>query len=150
MLVSCILLVPVESKVVVLFCSWTGNKPSALSRRFWTPAALAYFQVWEKSCTSLSCCKIICSVLLSFGISHFCFCFFFLFLLMCYFRLLGTPNEEMWPGVSKLPNWHEYPQWSPKPLSSAVPNLDKDGLDLLSVSFTIKIVKHICWKMNII
>nr|GMC58094.1 cell division control protein 2 homolog D [Ipomoea batatas] len=22
------------------------------------------------------------------------------------FRLLGTPNEEMWPGVSKLVNWH--------------------------------------------
>nr|GMD75085.1 cell division control protein 2 homolog D [Ipomoea batatas] len=21
-------------------------------------------------------------------------------------RLLGTPNEEMWPGVSKLVNWH--------------------------------------------
>lgn len=49
-------------------------------------------------------------------------------------RLLGTPNEEMWPGVSKLVNWHEYPQWRPKPLSSAVPNLDGDGLNLLGVS----------------
>ncbi|KAF6174205.1 hypothetical protein GIB67_033737 [Kingdonia uniflora] len=47
------------------------------------------------------------------------------------FRLLGTPNEEVWPGVSKLMNWHEYPQWSPKNLSTAVPNLDIDGLDLL-------------------
>lgn len=47
------------------------------------------------------------------------------------FRLLGTPNEEMWPGVSKLMYWHEYPQWSPKSLSTAVPNLDNDGLDLL-------------------
>ncbi|CAN1799042.1 Cyclin-dependent kinase B2-1 [Linum perenne] len=48
------------------------------------------------------------------------------------FRLLGTPNEEMWPGVSSLVNWHEYPQWSPKCLSTAVPTLDKDGLDLLT------------------
>ncbi|KAG6472598.1 cyclin-dependent kinase B2-1-like [Zingiber officinale] len=48
------------------------------------------------------------------------------------FRLLGTPNEEVWPGVSKLANWHEYPQWSPKDISSAVPGLDPNGLDLLS------------------
>ncbi|KAK4489875.1 hypothetical protein RD792_000522 [Penstemon davidsonii] len=48
------------------------------------------------------------------------------------FRLLGTPNEEVWPGVGKLVNWHEYPQWSPKPLSSAVRNLDENGLNLLS------------------
>ncbi|CAL9181675.1 unnamed protein product [Musa hybrid cultivar] len=48
------------------------------------------------------------------------------------FRLLGTPNDVIWSGVSKLPNWHEYPQWSPKSLSSTVPNLDDNGLDLLS------------------
>ncbi|KAE8057458.1 hypothetical protein FH972_014148 [Carpinus fangiana] len=47
------------------------------------------------------------------------------------FRLLGTPNEEVWPGVSKLMNWHEYPQWKAQNLSKAVPNLDEDGLDLL-------------------
>ncbi|OMP12326.1 hypothetical protein COLO4_03303 [Corchorus olitorius] len=47
------------------------------------------------------------------------------------FRLLGTPNEKVWPGVGLLPNWHEYPQWSPQSLASAVPNLDKNGLDLL-------------------
>lgn len=49
-------------------------------------------------------------------------------------RLLGTPNEEMWPGVSRLKNWHEYPQWKPQQLSSAVPHLDESGLDLLHVS----------------
>ncbi|KAG0466228.1 hypothetical protein HPP92_017229 [Vanilla planifolia] len=48
------------------------------------------------------------------------------------FRQLGTPNEQVWPGVSKLPNWHEYPQWSSKNLSSTVPNLDTIGIDLLS------------------
>nr|GMD46669.1 cell division control protein 2 homolog D [Ipomoea batatas] len=50
------------------------------------------------------------------------------------FRLLGTPNEQVWPGVSKLVNWHEYPQWKPQPLSSSVPNLDENGLNLLAVS----------------
>ncbi|KAK4779354.1 hypothetical protein SAY86_006882 [Trapa natans] len=48
------------------------------------------------------------------------------------FRLLGTPNEKMWPGVSKLMNWHEYPQWKPQSLTTAVPSLDKNGLDLLA------------------
>ncbi|PPD85492.1 hypothetical protein GOBAR_DD17572 [Gossypium barbadense] len=48
------------------------------------------------------------------------------------FRLLGTPNEQVWPGVSSLTNWHEYPQWSAQSLASAVPNLDSDGLHLLS------------------
>ncbi|KAE9617278.1 hypothetical protein Lal_00034344 [Lupinus albus] len=48
------------------------------------------------------------------------------------FRLLGTPNETIWPGVSKLMNWHEYPQWNPQSLSTAVPGLDELGLDLLA------------------
>ncbi|KAL1311917.1 hypothetical protein HN51_038595 [Arachis hypogaea] len=48
------------------------------------------------------------------------------------FRLLGTPNEEVWPGVSKLMNWHEYPQWNPQELYMAVPTLDDQGVDLLS------------------
>ena len=49
-------------------------------------------------------------------------------------RLLGTPNEQVWPGVGKLPNWHEYPQWKPTKLSTLVPGLDEDGYDLLGVS----------------
>lgn len=60
------------------------------------------------------------------------------------YRLLGTPNEEVWPGVSKLMNWHEYPQWNPQKLSSAVPNLDENGLDLLLVSLILLLV---CWEM---
>ncbi|KAG2585340.1 hypothetical protein PVAP13_6KG384006 [Panicum virgatum] len=34
------------------------------------------------------------------------------------FKLLGTPNEQVWPGVGKLPDWHEYPQWKPTKLST--------------------------------
>ncbi|KAL5222417.1 hypothetical protein ABZP36_027130 [Zizania latifolia] len=47
------------------------------------------------------------------------------------FKLLGTPNEQVWPGVSKLPNWHEYPQWNPSKVADVVRGLDTDGLDLL-------------------
>ena len=49
------------------------------------------------------------------------------------FRWLGTPNEEMWPGVERLRNYKTiFPQWSPRPLAEAVPSLCPAGLDLLS------------------
>lgn len=50
------------------------------------------------------------------------------------FRLLGTPNDESWPGVSAYRDWKaSFPQWKPKPLTS-VHGLDLCplGLDLLS------------------
>lgn len=48
------------------------------------------------------------------------------------FKLLGTPNEDVWPGVNKLRDWHEYPQWNAAEIHMAVPNLDEYGVDLLS------------------
>ncbi|GMN40682.1 hypothetical protein TIFTF001_009907 [Ficus carica] len=47
------------------------------------------------------------------------------------FRLLGTPSEKQWPGVSSLRDWHVYPQWEPQNLARAVPSLGADGVDLL-------------------
>lgn len=49
-----------------------------------------------------------------------------------YFWLLGTPTEEIWPGLKRLRDWHEYPQWKPENFARAVPNLSPTGLDLLS------------------
>ena len=46
-------------------------------------------------------------------------------------QVLGTPNESVWPGVSKLKDWHEFPQWKPQNLKSFFPTLDESGLDLL-------------------
>ncbi|KAJ9100068.1 hypothetical protein QFC19_005748 [Naganishia cerealis] len=41
------------------------------------------------------------------------------------FRLLGTPNEEIWPGVSQLPDYKPtFPQWTAVDLARAVPSLD--------------------------
>ncbi|EAW24903.1 cyclin-dependent kinase [Aspergillus fischeri NRRL 181] len=47
------------------------------------------------------------------------------------FRLLGTPDEEIWPGVTALPDYKpSFPKWrrSPAPL---VPGLDSAGCELL-------------------
>uniref|UniRef100_A0A453HP95 Protein kinase domain-containing protein n=1 Tax=Aegilops tauschii subsp. strangulata TaxID=200361 RepID=A0A453HP95_AEGTS len=48
------------------------------------------------------------------------------------FKLLGTPTEEDWPGVTALRDWHEFPQWKAQRLTRAVPTLEPEGIDLLS------------------
>ncbi|KAH8505824.1 hypothetical protein Peur_044864 [Populus x canadensis] len=48
------------------------------------------------------------------------------------FRLLGTPTEEQWPGVTALRDWHVYPKWEPQNLARVVPSLGPEGVDLLS------------------
>lgn len=47
-------------------------------------------------------------------------------------RLLGTPSDEVWPGVSRLRDWHEFPQWKPQDLARVIPELDAAGIDLMS------------------
>jgi cyclin-dependent kinase len=49
-------------------------------------------------------------------------------------RLLGTPTEDDWPGVTHLRDWHEYPQWKSQKLTRAVPTLEPEGIDLLTVN----------------
>ncbi len=49
------------------------------------------------------------------------------------FQIMGTPNEGIWPGVSKLPDFKiTFPQWKARDLGDIVPNLGAEGLDLLS------------------
>ncbi|XP_077213504.1 cell division control protein 2 homolog [Tasmannia lanceolata] len=49
------------------------------------------------------------------------------------FRVMGTPNEETWPGVTSLPDFKSaFPKWLPKALATVVPDLDPAGIDLLS------------------
>ncbi|XP_068269124.1 cyclin-dependent kinase 3 [Nyctibius grandis] len=48
------------------------------------------------------------------------------------FRTLGTPTEATWPGVTELPDYKEdFPRWLRKEMKEIVPNLDRDGRDLL-------------------
>jgi len=50
------------------------------------------------------------------------------------FRTLGTPDEDMWPGVSNLPDYKRiFPRWEAQNVSEIVPMLDADGTDLLMV-----------------
>lgn len=54
------------------------------------------------------------------------------------FRIMGTPKESTWPGVSTLPDFKSsFPRWAtPSNMTSAfakeVPNLCAQGVDLLS------------------
>ena len=48
--------------------------------------------------------------------------------------MLGTPNEESWPGVKQLADYKStFPQWSAQDLAEQVPYLDEAGIDLLKV-----------------
>ncbi|KAJ7427455.1 Cyclin-dependent kinase 3 [Willisornis vidua] len=48
------------------------------------------------------------------------------------FRMLGTPTEVTWPGVTQLPDYKEsFPRWPRKKMKDIVPNLDREGRDLL-------------------
>ncbi|TFY60216.1 hypothetical protein EVJ58_g5294 [Rhodofomes roseus] len=63
------------------------------------------------------------------------------------FRVLGTPSEEIWPGVSQLPDYKPtFPHWSPQDLSDHVPLLDEGGLDLLRAMLTYDTSKRISAK----
>jgi len=48
------------------------------------------------------------------------------------FKVLGTPNETLWPGVSELKDYkNDFPKWRPQSLAKFAPSLDSNGLDLL-------------------
>ncbi|KAL4915205.1 kinase-like domain-containing protein [Aspergillus aurantiobrunneus] len=48
------------------------------------------------------------------------------------FRLLGTPDETLWPGVTSFPDFKPtFPKWKREETHNLVPGLEDDGLDLL-------------------
>ncbi|KAK2145243.1 hypothetical protein LSH36_693g02093 [Paralvinella palmiformis] len=50
------------------------------------------------------------------------------------FKLLGTPTEETWPGMTQLPDYKQYPMYYVNPLSywqQVVPKLNAKGRELL-------------------
>ncbi|KAL5806702.1 hypothetical protein ACOSQ4_029435 [Xanthoceras sorbifolium] len=49
------------------------------------------------------------------------------------FSMLGTPNEDTWPGVTCLPDFRLWSHnFTSKDLATVVPNLEPSGVDLLS------------------
>lgn len=48
------------------------------------------------------------------------------------FKVLGTPHEGTWPGVSAYKDYKSsFPQWNGMDLANICPDLDADGIDLL-------------------
>ena len=58
------------------------------------------------------------------------------------FKFLGTPDESIWPGVSKLRDWHEFPNWKAQDMSRAFPTLEPAGIDLMKAMFVYDPVKR--------
>lgn len=63
--------------------------------------------------------------------------------LFAIFRVLGTPNASVWPGVEDLRDFHEFPQWKPQPLSQMLPALGPLGCDLLERMLALDPAKRI-------
>lgn len=62
------------------------------------------------------------------------------------FKIFGTPNEDKWPGLKNLRDWHEFPQWTHQDLSKVFPTLEQPGLDLLKCMLIYDPVKRISAK----
>lgn len=51
------------------------------------------------------------------------------------FGILGTPDENIWPGVTQMAFWMEKnPQWEKKRMVDVIPGISREGSDLLEVS----------------
>jgi len=49
------------------------------------------------------------------------------------FRVLGTPTESDWPGVTSLPDYKStFPKWKPQELSRVIAGLDEDARELIT------------------
>ncbi|KZT03064.1 Pkinase-domain-containing protein [Laetiporus sulphureus 93-53] len=67
------------------------------------------------------------------------------------FRVLGTPTDEVWPGVRQLPDYKStFPNWVPQDLADHVPMLDDDGIELLKMMLIYDTSKRISAKRAII
>lgn len=67
------------------------------------------------------------------------------------FRIMGTPNEETWPGVAMMPDYKPtFPQWSKQDVAKVVPTLDEAGLDFLKRTLTYDSAKRISAKRALI
>lgn len=47
------------------------------------------------------------------------------------FKLLGTPTEAMWPGMTGLPEYRQLADYPAGDFAAAVPHLSDQGLELL-------------------
>lgn len=49
------------------------------------------------------------------------------------FRLLGTPDEDVWPGVTTLPDYKaSFPNWHAKDLMTQIPGATEESCELIA------------------
>ncbi|XP_028841661.1 cyclin-dependent kinase 16-like isoform X2 [Denticeps clupeoides] len=62
------------------------------------------------------------------------------------FRILGTPTETSWPGVSQNEEFRKFrfPRYLREPLVSHAPRIDSDGHDLLSQLLKFEAKARVC------
>ena len=49
-------------------------------------------------------------------------------------RTLGTPDDNIWPGVSDMPDYKtSFPKWPVQPLKNVIPSLPSTAIDVLQV-----------------
>lgn len=64
------------------------------------------------------------------------------------FRVLQTPTEQLWPGVSNMPDYKAaFPSWTSYTLRQQVPQLNSAGKDLLEEMLVYNPAKRISAKM---
>ncbi|KAJ8370791.1 hypothetical protein SKAU_G00108190 [Synaphobranchus kaupii] len=61
------------------------------------------------------------------------------------FRILGTPTEETWPGITSTEEFKTYnfPRYHAEPLVNHAPRIDSDGHDLLSLLLQFEAKKRV-------
>lgn len=61
------------------------------------------------------------------------------------FKILGTPDENVYPGIAKLENWkpEEFEKYEAKDLKQYVPTLEEEGYKLLVSMLQINPEKRI-------
>ncbi|KAF2837658.1 cyclin-dependent protein kinase [Patellaria atrata CBS 101060] len=67
------------------------------------------------------------------------------------FKILGTPTEQDWPGVTSFPDFKpSFPKWQRQDIADVVPGLDDNGWDLLDAMLVYDPAGRISAKQAII
>jgi len=63
------------------------------------------------------------------------------------FRVLATPTDDIWPGVTHLPDYKAtFPKWRGQDLDKVVPGLDANGYDILAAMLQYEPARRISAK----